>query len=86
MSAKYRTKAGMDAEAVARMMAAQNVEEQAEDQVDAIRGEVAQSVQVDPTSAGTRGTEGLPVFDPGKVDGRTLRVSPASAPRASLSA
>ena len=67
MSAKSRTKASMDAEAVARMMAAQNDEEPAVETVEEARPlpvvEVSEPLQrVAPLE-----------FDPGKVDGRTLR-------------
>lgn len=71
MPSKPRTKAGMNAEAVARMMAEQN--EEAQDQVDPIREEVAQVTPVQPTSPGRTVRSHDPSFDPGKVDGRTLR-------------
>ena len=64
MSSKPKNRAGMDAEAVARMMAAQ----EAEPEPEALEPQVLQPApEPVPTPAPT------PAFDPGKVDGRTLR-------------
>ncbi|POR40904.1 hypothetical protein [Methylobacterium sp. V23] len=71
MSTKSPTKAGMDAEAVARMMAAQNDEDQ--DQVGTVLEEIAQAAPAQPTPAEPRAKHDAHAFDPGKVDGRTLR-------------
>ena len=71
MSPKPRNKASMDAEAVARMMAAQNEEDQ--DQVDTASEELAQVMPVQPVPQARTVRSHDPSFDPGKVDGRTLR-------------
>lgn len=71
MSPKPKNRASLDAEAVARMMAAQNDEDQ--DQVDTVREELAQAAPAQPVLAEPRAREDAPTFDPGKVDGRTLR-------------
>ena len=70
MAPKPRNKAGMDAEAVARMMAAQDEEDTALE---------AEATPQDPaprvpaiTSPPTEPPP-MPAFDPGKIDGRTLR-------------
>lgn len=67
MSSKPKNRAGMDAEAVARMMAAQEAEPE-------------QEPEPEPeVPAPARASKSMPVinppppFDPGKVDGRTLR-------------
>lgn len=62
MSPKPKNRAGMDAEAVARMMAAQEAEPEAPEP------EVLASAP-EPV----RALASAPAFDPGKVDGRTLR-------------
>lgn len=59
---KTRNKAGMDAEAVARMMAAQDQEEP----------KLALQVAHEGTPAPSSPDQ-APEFDPGKIDGRTLR-------------
>lgn len=70
MSSKPRNRAGMDAEAVARLMAAQERENE--------EAPVAAAAPVPPTpepvapNAPPAPTP-APTFDPGKVDGRTLR-------------
>lgn len=63
MSSKPKNRAGMDAEAVARMMAAQEAEPDAETP--------APSPVPRPTLEPVE--PAAPVFDPGKIDGRTLR-------------
>ena len=86
MAPKPRNKAAMDAEAVARMMAAQDQEEQdapaeptpptppepvaaaaPSPPVQPAPAQVAQAVHPQPAP------QSPPAFDPGKVDGRTLR-------------
>lgn len=70
MAPKPRNKAGMDAAAVAALVAAQDEDDTAP---------VAEAVPQDPVprvpAATAPPTEPLPMpaFDPGKVDGRTLR-------------
>ena len=85
MATKPRNKAAMDAEAVARMMAAQDQEEQdapAEPTPSAppeaiAAAEPASPVQPAPAPAAQvvhpPAPPPAPAFDPGKVDGRTLR-------------
>ena len=62
MSPKPRNRAGMDAEAVARMMAAQ-------DEAD----EAPPPPSAPPAARAQPAPARDPGFDPGKVDGRTLR-------------
>lgn len=62
MSPKPRSRAGMDADAVARMM-------QQQDEPEAVTVEEAPA----PASPPPQQAEAPPSFDPGKVDGRTLR-------------
>ena len=73
MSSKPRNRASMDAEAVARMMAAQ---EEPEPELERTADEPAPAPPLR-ASASTAPPppmrEPSPVFDPGKVDGRTLR-------------
>lgn len=70
MSPKPRNKATMDAEAVARMMAAQDEED---------ANPVAEVAPQDPSPQAPAAPpppaepSAAPAFDPGKVDGRTLR-------------
>lgn len=77
MSSKIRNRASLDADAVARMMAAQDLDEQ--DEATAAPAEdcepeagapaaLPSSVAAAPESAAPP-----PAFDPGKIDGRTLR-------------
>lgn len=69
--APKKNRATMDAEAVARMMAAAEHEDEpaAAEQEPEVR-----AVQPEPTPAVIRPvTPSAPAFDPGKVDGRTLR-------------
>lgn len=77
MSRKPRNKAGMDAEAVARMMAAQELEEGPEAEVlDAAPETIAPPMinpQVVYSTRSVAGSVETPEFDPGKIDGRTLR-------------
>ncbi len=73
MTTKPKKRSSMDAEAVARMMAAQDL---AEPEPVAITPPAAQPVSepvpaLAPTPAPTAAP--APAFDPGKVDGRTLR-------------
>ncbi len=65
MSSKPRNRAGMDAEAVARLMAAQDLENE--------ESPVAATAPVPPTPEPVAPAAPAPTFDPGKVDGRALR-------------
>lgn len=71
MTTKPKKKAGMDAEAVARMMAAQDVAESEPEPVAVAPPATPPAPEPNPTPAPTPAPE--PAFDPGKVDGRTLR-------------
>lgn len=62
MAPKPRSRAGMDADAVARMMAQQDEPE----------SEIVSDLPA-PASPPPQQEEPAPAFDPGKVDGRTLR-------------
>jgi hypothetical protein len=68
MSPKPKNRAGLDAEAVARMMAAQAEEETVPDAIEEASPPVVPAAPPEPKLLGTQ-----PEFDPGKVDGRTLR-------------
>ncbi|MDE4915095.1 hypothetical protein PQI07_31145 [Methylobacterium sp. 092160098-2] len=70
MSPKPRNKASMDAEAVARMMAAQDEEDATPVAETAPQEPSPQAPAVPPPPAEP---PAVPAFDPGKVDGRTLR-------------
>lgn len=86
MASKPRNRASMDAEAVARLMAAQDQEEQdvavepveptppaAPEPEPVASTEPAPPVQLAPAQAAPPQPATPPAFDPGKVDGRTLR-------------
>jgi hypothetical protein len=68
MAPKSRNKASMDAEAVARMMAAQD-EEDTVPAAEAVPQEPAPRAAPTPSAK----PQPMPAFDPGKIDGRTLR-------------
>lgn len=73
MTTKPKKKAGMDAEAVARMMAAQDVAER--EPVAVAPPATPPAPEPIPAPAPTPAPPPAPepAFDPGKVDGRTLR-------------
>ena len=85
MAPKPRNRASMDAEAVARLMAAQDQEEQdaaveptppaeLEPAVTVVAAETGPPVQLAPVPVVPAQAAPAPTaFDPGKVDGRTLR-------------
>lgn len=79
MASKPRNRAGMDAEAVARMMAAQDAEEAQgaapEPEPTPVLPAPAPPAPVAPQPAAppVQAAPEPPAFDPGKVDGRTLR-------------
>lgn len=89
MAARPRNRAGMDAEAVARMMAAQDAEEMPPEPETALEAEPASLTEERaPEPEIAPGTDTAPepetlaavntepeedAFDPGKIDGRTLR-------------
>jgi hypothetical protein len=75
MTTKPKKRSSMDAEAVARMMAAQDV---AEPEPEAVTAPVAPPAPEpipapSPMQAPTPAPSPAPAFDPGKIDGRTLR-------------
>ncbi|KMO12512.1 hypothetical protein [Methylobacterium indicum] len=75
MTTKPKKKAGMDAEAVARMMAAQDV---AEPEPEVVTPPAAPPAPepipaLAPMPSPTPAPAPAPTFDPGKIDGRTLR-------------
>lgn len=70
MATKPRNKSAMDAEAVARMMAAQDEDDAAPAAETAPQKPLPQTPAAPPPPAET---PPAPAFDPGKVDGRTLR-------------
>lgn len=78
MAPKPRNRASMDAEAVARMMAAQDQEEHQETDAEAREAEPpppGRTTEAPPPSAAVAAasSDAPPAFDPGKIDGRTLR-------------
>lgn len=87
MAARPRNRAGMDAEAVARMMAAQDAEETPSEPETAPEAEPADhmgemppqpEIISEPDTApepmvSTQAEPEADAFDPGKIDGRTLR-------------
>ncbi|ACS44183.1 hypothetical protein [Methylorubrum extorquens] len=79
MASKPRNRAGMDAEAVARMMAAQDAEETQGPAPEPEPAPVAPApvppapADLQPPAPPVQSAPEPPAFDPGKVDGRTLR-------------
>ncbi|AMB48416.1 hypothetical protein [Methylobacterium sp. AMS5] len=82
MASKPRNRAGMDAEAVARMMAAQDAEEAQEAAPEPTPAPEAPApsppapaapAAPPPAAPSVQAAPEPPAFDPGKVDGRTLR-------------
>ena len=73
MASKPRNRAGMDAEAVARMMAAQDAEEAQGAAPEPEPAPVASASVPPPPAPPVQSAPEPPAFDPGKVDGRTLR-------------
>ncbi|RTL25618.1 MAG: hypothetical protein EKK49_19665 [Rhodocyclaceae bacterium] len=89
MAARPRNRAGMDAEAVARMMAAQDAEETPPEPETALEADAAGPTEESPPEpeiapeadtapepdpvASAQAEPEAEAFDPGKIDGRTLR-------------
>lgn len=73
MTTKPKKRSSMDAEAVARMMAAQDVAEPEPMAVTALGVPPASEPVPVPAPTPTPAAAPAPAFDPGKVDGRTLR-------------
>ena len=74
MASKPRNRAGMDAEAVARMMAEQDqAEQEAAAEAPPLAVPMIEAPPAPPTSPPPAEMLSPPAWDPGKVDGRTLR-------------